>query len=103
VNPDRLEETAPLFFGMLNAFQDQPPTEAEVEEARRYLIGRRLTAPMSNEEISAAYAREWIERGRLLTDAEWGREVRKVTREDLLRIVPAFVAGVRGMVDVRQP
>ncbi|HEX3128240.1 MAG TPA: insulinase family protein [Thermoanaerobaculia bacterium] len=101
VNPDRLDETTPLFFGMLKAFQDHPPTEAEVEEARQYLIGRRLTAPMSNEEISAAYAREWIERGRLLTNEEWEREVRKVRREDLLRIVPAFLSGVSASLDVR--
>jgi predicted Zn-dependent peptidase len=102
VNPNRLDETAPLFFGMLEAFRDHPPTEAEVEEAKQYLIGRRLTAPMSNEEMSAAYAREWIERGRLLTNEEWEREVRKVTREDLLKIVPAFVTGVRGVADVRR-
>lgn len=55
VNPDRLDETAPLFFAMLQAFRENPPTETEVEEARQYLIGRRLTAPMSNEEITAAY------------------------------------------------
>lgn len=103
VNPDRLDETSALFFGMLQAFQDQPPTAAEVEEAKQYLIGRRLTAPMSDEEITAAYAREWIERGRLLTNEEWEREVRKVTREDLLRIIPAFVMGVRGVADVRRP
>jgi zinc protease len=101
VNPDKLDETAPLFFGLLNAFRDHPPTEPEVEEARQHLIGRRLTAPMSNEEISAAYAREWIERGRLLTDEEWDREVRAVTRKDLLRIVPGFLAGIRAEVDVR--
>jgi zinc protease len=101
VNPDRLDETSALFFGMLDAFRDRPPTEAEVEEARQYLIGRRLTAPMSAEEISAAYAREQIERGRLLTDEEWAEMVRKVAREDLLKIVPAFLTGVRGVVDVR--
>lgn len=103
VNPDRFDETSALFFDMLDAFHDQPPTEAEVEEARQHLIGRRLTAPMSNEEISAAYAREWIERGRLLTNEEWERAVRRVTREDLLKIVPAFLTGVRGVVDVRRP
>jgi predicted Zn-dependent peptidase len=102
VNPDKLDETRSLFFGLLDALRENPPTEAEVEEARQHLIGRRLTAPMSNEEISAAYAREWIERGRLLTDAEWEREVRGVTREEVLKIVPAFLAGVRGVVDVRQ-
>ncbi|HWM89193.1 MAG TPA: insulinase family protein [Thermoanaerobaculia bacterium] len=101
VNPDKLDEARALFFGGLDALLQHPPTEAEVEEARQHLIGRRLTAPMSNEEMSAAYAREWIERGRLLTDAEWEREVRAVTREEILEIVPAFLAGVRGTVDVR--
>jgi predicted Zn-dependent peptidase len=103
VNPDKLDETSPLFFGLLDALRESPPTEAEVEEARQHLIGRRLTAPMSNEELSAAYAREWIERGRLLSEEEWEREVRAVTREEVLKIVPAFLAGVRGGVDVRGP
>jgi predicted Zn-dependent peptidase len=101
VNPDKLDETRALFFGLLDALRENPPTEAEVEEARQHLIGRRQTAPMSNEEISAAYAREWIERGRLLTDAEWEREVRRVTREEVLRIIPEFLDGVRATVDVR--
>ncbi len=101
VNPGKLDETRALYFGLLDALREHPPTEAEVEEARQHLIGRRLTASMSNEEISAAYAREWIEHGRLLTDAEWEREVRAVTRDEVLAIVPAFLAGVRGTVDVR--
>ena len=103
VNPDKLDETRALFFDLLDALRENPPTDAEVEEARQHLIGRRLTAPMSNEEISAAYSREWIERGRLLTEEEWEREVRAVTREQVLAIVPAFLAGVRGVVDVRAP
>lgn len=101
VNLEKLDETRQLFFGMLDALREQPLTEAEVEEARQHLIGRRLTAPMSNEEVSDAYAREWIERGRLLTNQEWEREVRKVTREDVLEIVPMFLSGVKGAVDVR--
>jgi predicted Zn-dependent peptidase len=100
VNPDKLDETRPLYFGLLDALREHPPTPAEVEEARQHLIGRRLTAPMSNEEISAAYAREWIEHGRLLTDAEWEREVRAVTREEILKIIPDFLDGVRATVDV---
>ena len=101
VDPDKLDETRALFFGLLDALRENPPAEAEVEEARQHLIGRRRTAPMSNEELTAAYAREWIERGRLLTDAEWEREVRRVTREEILKIVPDFLNGVRAEVDVR--
>ncbi|MFL6201496.1 MAG: M16 family metallopeptidase [Thermoanaerobaculia bacterium] len=103
VNPDKLDETRALFFDLLDALREHHPTETDIEEARQHLLGRRLTAPMSNEEISAAYAREWIERGRLLTEEEWEREVRAVTREQVLAIVPAFLTGVRGLVDVRAP
>ena len=101
VNPDKLEETRTLFFGLLDALRENPPTEAEVEEAKRHLIGRRLTAPMSNEELTAAYAREWIEFGQLLTAEEWERGVRAIARDQVLHIVPKFLAGVRGAVDVR--
>jgi len=101
VSPDKLDETRTLFFGLLDALRENPPTEAEVEEAKRHLIGRRLTAPMSNEELTAAYAREWMEFGQLLTNDEWERGVRAIHRDQVLHIVPKFLAGVRGAVDVR--
>lgn len=101
VNPDRLDEAEPLFVGMIRALRGQPPTAEEIEEARRHLIGRRVTAPMSNEEMSAAYAQELVERGRLLMDREWEREVRAVTREEVLGLIPGFLAGAAAVVDVR--
>jgi hypothetical protein len=101
VNPDRLEPARARFAALMDGLQQEPPTEAEVEEAKQHLIGRRITAPMSDSEISAAYAREWIEQGRLLEDAEFARRVRAVTRAQVLALVPRFLSGATAVVDTR--
>jgi predicted Zn-dependent peptidase len=100
VNPDKLPEARERFAGLLGRLRQEPPTDAEIEEAKQHLIGRRITAPMSNEQLSAAYAREWIEQGRLLTDAEYARRVRTVSRAQVLALVPRFLEGVTVVVDV---
>jgi hypothetical protein len=101
VDPDRLEAARGRFTEILDGLRREPPTAAEVAEAQQHLIGRRITAPMSDDEISAAYAREWIEQGRLLTDDEHARRVRAVSRERVLALVPRFLAGATAVVDVR--
>jgi predicted Zn-dependent peptidase len=100
VNPDKLPEARDRFAGLLGRLRQEPPTDAEIEEAKQHLIGRRITAPMSNEQLSAAYAREWIEQGRLLTDADYARRVRAVSRAQVLALVPRFLEGVTVVVDV---
>ncbi len=98
VNPDQLAATRDRFAELLDRLRQDPPTDAEIEEAKQSLLGRRITAPMSNAEITAAYAREWIEQGRLLTDAEYAKRVRAVTREQVLALVPRFLGGGRAVV-----
>jgi predicted Zn-dependent peptidase len=100
VNPDKLEAARARFAELMDHLRREPPAAAEVEEARQHLIGRRATSPMSDEEISAAYAREWIEEGKLLDDAEFARRVRAVTRDQVLALVPRFLAGATAVVDV---
>ncbi|MEA2604729.1 MAG: zinc protease [Acidobacteriota bacterium] len=99
VNPERLAATRERFQEVMDDLWVHPPTEAEIEEARAHLIGRRLTAPQSDEEMSAFHAREWIEQGRLLSQEEWKQRVRAVDREDVLRIIPRFLAGATAVVD----
>ena len=100
VNPDKLEAARARFAALMDGLRQEPPTAAEVDEARQHLIGRRVTAPMSDDEISAAYAREWIEEGKLLDDAEFARRVRAVPRDRVLALVPRFLAGATAVVDV---
>jgi predicted Zn-dependent peptidase len=99
VNPERLAATRERFREVMDDLRVHPPSEAEIEEARTHLIGRRLTAPQSDEEMSAFHAREWIEQGRLLSQEEWEQRVRTVDQEDVLRIIPRFLAGVTAVVD----
>lgn len=99
VDPDKLAKTQDAFNAIVKDLTVHPPTSQEVEEAKQYLIGRRTTANQSNEELSALYAREWIEQGRLLTDAEFERRVRSVTLDQVLKIVPAFQSGSTVVVD----
>ena len=99
VNPERLAATRQRFRELMDDLRVHPPTEAEIEEAREHLIGRRLTAPQSGEEMSAFHAREWIEQGRILSQEEWEQRVRAVDREDVLRILPRFLAGATAVVD----
>jgi peptidase M16-like protein len=99
VNPERLAATRQRFRELMDDLRVHPPTEAEIEEAQAHLIGRRLTAPQSGEEMSAFHAREWIEQGRLLSQEEWERWVRAISREDVLRIIPRFLAGATAVVD----
>ncbi len=101
VDPGRLDETRRRMDSLLRELHESPPTEAEIEEAKEHLVGRRTTEPMSCEEITAAYARDWIEQGRLLPDEEWERAVRQVTRDDVLQAVGRFLRGAGAFVDAR--
>src|SRR5439155_10531722 len=82
VDAEKLNETKDAFNRILNDLRTALPTADEIAEAKEYLIGRRLTANQSNAELSAFYAKEWIEQGRLLTDAEFEKTVRSITAEE---------------------
>jgi predicted Zn-dependent peptidase len=77
----------------------QPPSPAELAEARQHLIGRRRSAAQSNAEISAALTREWVEQGRLLSEEEFARAVMDVQPEAVLAAIPDFVAGAIVVVE----
>ena len=101
VDPDKLTETKDAFNRILNELRTTLPSAEEIAEAKEYLIGRRLTANQSNAELSAFYAKEWIEQGGLLTDAEFETKVRSITADEVKQAIPAFLNGVRGEVDTR--
>jgi zinc protease len=100
VNPENLDATRKRFAELMENLRTEPPTAAEIEEAKAYLLGRRITEPMSNEEISAFHAREWIDQGRLLSDEEEERRLRGVTRDAVLGVIDRFLDGVSVIVDV---
>jgi predicted Zn-dependent peptidase len=99
VNPDRLQPLRSRFLEILNDLKTNPPSEAELAEAKEHLLGRRLTAYQSNEELSGFYCQEWVEQGRLLSFEEFERKVRAITLEQVRSIIPSFLNGAKVTVD----
>jgi predicted Zn-dependent peptidase len=93
VDPDKLGAMRVLLADELRRLGEAPPTEIELAEAKAALIGRRISAAQSNEEVSAELMKEWVGRGRLLSDDEFAAAVDAVSRQDLERVIPAFLAG----------
>jgi len=102
VNPDKLSATGAEFEKLMQALHENPPTAAELDEAKRHLTGRRITAHQSNEELTAFYAREYVEQGRILTQQEFATKINAVTLKDLQRIIPDFLSGVTAIVDTNK-
>lgn len=99
VNPDKLQAVRSAFEQILEDLSEDPPAEQELAEAKQHLIGRRISAYQSNEELSAFYAREWIEQGRLADQREFEKKVRAVTGEEVQKIIPQFLHGVAVTID----
>ncbi len=93
VDPAKLDEMRALLGENLRGLVDSPPTATEIEEAKSYLLGRRLTAAQSNQEVSAELIDDWVGHGALVSDEEFAEAVNAVSRQDVERVVPAFVAG----------
>ncbi len=98
VDPAKQDALEVLIRAELDRFVTEPPTEAELAEAKRHLIGRRISAAQSNEELTAALAEIWASHG--IMDAEdYAAAVNAVTLDQLHEILPAFAGG--DMITIR--
>ncbi len=103
VDPRKREAMAALLQEQLQGLISDPPTEAEVREARQHFLGRYLTQNQSNPERTSFLARQWIQHGRLLSDEEIVRRIESITREQVLAVIPEFVNGTTVVVDYQIP
>jgi len=103
VDPAKLPAMRGLLRSELKRLLREPPSQAEVDEARRHLLGRFLSAAQSNDELADRLAREWLWYGRLPDYDALAARLDAVTRQDLLEILPAFTAGTLVAVRNRQP
>jgi predicted Zn-dependent peptidase len=101
VDPAKLDAMRTLMDETLRDLAERPPTGTEIEAAKSHLLGRRLTAAQSNQEVSAELIDDWVGHGGLLSDEEFAAAVNAVSLEDVERVIPEFVAGttivVRGV------
>jgi zinc protease len=101
VDPDKLPAMRDLLRSELQRMQHEPPSQVEIDEARRHLLGRFVSASQSNAELADRVAREWMWYGKLVDYETLSAELGSVTREDLLAILPEFTAGA--VIAVRNP
>ena len=101
VDPAKLPAMRDLLRNELQELQSNPPTQDEIDEARRHLLGRQISAAQSNQELADRLAREWLWYGKLLQLDAWHRRLSGIDRADVLDIVPAFISG--SIVAVRNP
>ena len=99
VNPDKLLESKTEFEKIMQGLLTNPPSQAELAEAKKHLAGRRVTAYQSNEELSGFYVREWLEQSRYLTQAEFAKRLGSMNLNHIKRIIPAFVNGAQVIID----
>ena len=71
----------------------EPPTDAEIAEAKRHLLGRKISAAQSNEEIAGAMIRDFLAVGRPESAEEFAARLDAVTREDVLNAVDTLQKG----------
>lgn len=93
VDPQKLDELQQLFRSEIARLGTEPPTAAEIAEARNHLVGRAVSAAQSNEELTAAQAREWIWYGRLQTPDELRAELEQVSDDEVRALASAFAKG----------
>ena len=102
VDPAKADAFEQELRSQLAMLASHPPTPAEVEAAKRNLLGRDISAAQSNSEIAHKLARQVIETGRLRSHAELEQLVMSITPADVAKAAPAFTTGTILRVDVQR-
>jgi zinc protease len=93
VDPPKLQALESLFRAELARLASEPPTDDEISEARRHLVGRARSAAQSNEELSAELARQWTWYGRLQSPQELQSALHAISDEDVRATAAGFARG----------
>jgi hypothetical protein len=94
VDPQKVEALKLLVLQELRRLHDEPPTAAEVNEAKAYFLGRAQSAAQSNEELANALARQWLWHGDVLIKESLERRLAATSHRDVLDAIPAFIDGL---------
>lgn len=100
VDPGKADVTEAELRAQLARLVSDPPSAAEVEAARRHLLGRDLTSAQSNEELTAKLTRDFVETGSLRSHDQLRAQLEEISPADLARAAPAFSKGTIIRVDV---
>ncbi len=99
VDPEKVDAFRKLLKAEIARLSSEPPTEAEIAEAKRHLIGRKISAAQSNDEIADALIKDFLAVGGPESAVAFAARLDKVAREDVLKAVEALQKGA--VVSVR--
>jgi zinc protease len=94
VDTHKVEALEALLAAELARLAGEPPTAAEVEEARQHLLGREVSAAQSNGELADRLARHWLRYGTTPSVRDLRERLAPVKRDDVVAIVPRFTGGL---------
>lgn len=100
VDPGKIDAMEAVLRSELARLASEPPSAAEVEAARRHLLGRDLSAAQANEEIVERLARQFVETGGLRSRDDYAAMLATIGPGDLVAAAPAFASGTIMRVDV---
>jgi zinc protease len=93
VDPHKLDAFRSLMVAEIARLSSEPPTEAEVAEAKGYFLGRRLSGAQSNDELTQRLATEWLWYGELPRYEDLEQRLGRVRREDVIAAAAGLAAG----------
>lgn len=93
VDPGKVDAFRALLKSEIARLRSEPPSEAEIDEARRHLQGRKISAAQSNEEIADALIRDFLATGGPESAVAFAARLDKVSRADVLNAIEALQKG----------
>lgn len=93
VDPGKIDAYRNVLKLELERLQTEPPTDAEIAEAKRHLLGRKVSAAQSNAEIADALLRQSVYHGAIVPSADFKALLDAVSRQDVLDAIEALMKG----------
>jgi zinc protease len=103
VDPDKADATERELRAQLAILASQPPSAEELNAARSHLLGRDLTAALSNEELTAKLSRNYVETGGLRSHEQLDAMLQAISPAELATAAQKLGSGTVIRVDVGAP
>ncbi len=94
VDPDKTDAFRALMKTEISRLQSEPPTDAEIAEAKKHLIGRKISGSQSNAEIADALVRDFLAAGAAESPTALAGRLENVDRQNVLDAIKALQNGV---------
>lgn len=93
VDADKVDAFRAVLKAEITRLKSEPPSDSEIAEAKRHLLGRKISAAQSNGEIVDALLRDYLAAGGPETPEAFASRLETIAREDVLSAAAALAAG----------